>query len=80
MPRSTCSKSVAVDCTTSSATGPQKAFESRRRLLCRHSLGSCLQQLNRQAVNALALTLVIGPVIRCRSFEPRDLRAQCHDL
>jgi hypothetical protein len=71
---------VAVDRATSSAIDPQKTFEPRRRLLSRHSLGSRLQQLNHQPIGALALTLEIGPVTRCRCFEPRDLRLQCHDL
>jgi hypothetical protein len=63
--------------------GPQSrhlTFKPRRRLLRRHSLGSCLQQLNHQAIGALALTLEICPVTRCRRFEPRDLRLQCLDL
>ena len=45
-----------------------------------HSLGSRLQQLNRQAGGALALALEICSVIRGRSFEPHDLRLQCLDL
>src|SRR6516165_5081654 len=80
MPGSTCSQCVAVDRATSSATGPQKTFKPRRRLPGRHSLGSRLQQLNHQPIGALTLTLEVCPVTRCRSFEPRDLGVQCHNL
>src|SRR6266699_5131086 len=80
MPRSACSWSVAVDRARSSAVGPQKTFEPRRRLLSRHSLGSRLPQLNHQPIGALALTLEIDPVTRYRCFDAPDLRLQCHDL
>ena len=80
MPRSTCSQCVAVDRATSSATGPQKTFKPRRRFSGRRRLCVSLQQLNHQPIGALALPLEIRPVTRCRSFEPRDLRVQCHNL
>jgi hypothetical protein len=74
--------SVAIDRAASSANGPQShlTFKPCRRLLGCHSLGSRLQQLNRQAIGALALVLEICPVTGCRCFEPRDLRLQCLDL
>jgi hypothetical protein len=68
---------VAVDRAASSATGPQSrhlTLKPCRRLLGCHSLGSPLQQLNSQAIGALALALEICPVIGCPRFEPRDLR------
>ena len=72
MSQSACSSSVAVDRAASSATGPQSrhlTFKPCCRLLGCHSLGSRLQQLNRQAIGALALALegnhrqarVLGP-------------------
>src|ERR1700686_3321018 len=76
MSQSACSLSVAV---ARSATGPQSrhlVFKPCRHLLGRHSLGSRLQQLNRQAIGALALTLEICSVIGCPGFEPRDRRLQ----
>ena len=75
--------SAAVDPAASSATGPQNrhlTFKPCRHLLGCHSLGSCLQQLNRQAIGALALAPEICSVIGCACFEPRDLRLQCLDL
>src|SRR6202158_4449250 len=83
MSQSACSLSAAVDRAASSATGPQSChliFKPCRHLLGCHSLGSHLQQLNRQAIGALALALEICPVIGCPCFEPRDLRLQCLDL
>jgi hypothetical protein len=74
---------VAVGRTASSATGAQSrhlALKPLRRLPSRRILGSRLQQLNRQAIGALALALEICSVIGCPSFEPRDLRLQCLDL
>jgi hypothetical protein len=68
---------VAVDRAASSATGPQSRhliFKPCRHLIGGHSLGSRLQQLNSQAIGALALALEICPVIGCPRFEPRDLR------
>ena len=62
MSQSACSLSVAVDRAASSATGPQSrhlTFKPCRHLLGRHSLGGRLQQLNRQAIGALALALEI---------------------
>jgi hypothetical protein len=70
---------VAVDRAASSATGPQShhlTFKPCRHLLGRHSLGSHLQQLNREAIGALALALEICSVIGCPCFEPRDRRLQ----
>jgi len=64
----------------SSATRPQSrhlTFKPCRYLLGCHSLGSRLQQLNLQAIGALALVLEICSVIGCPFFEPRDLRLQC---
>jgi hypothetical protein len=72
-----------VDRAASSASSPQSrdlTFEPCRDLLGGHSLGSRLQQLNRQALGALALALEICPVIGCPRFEPRDLRPQSLDL
>src|SRR5258705_5510538 len=83
MSQSACSLSVAIDRAAGSATGPQSrhlTFKPCRRLLGRHSLGSRLQQLNRQAIGALALAFEICSVIGCPCFEPRDLRLQCLDL
>ena len=80
MSQSACSLSVAVDRAASSATGSQSrnlAFKPCRHLNGCHSLGSRLQQLNSQAIGALALALEICPVIGGRCFEPRDLRLQC---
>jgi hypothetical protein len=74
---------VAVDRAASSANGPQRRhlpFKPGRRLLGCHGLGSRLQQLDRQAITALALVLEVCPATRCRCFEPRDLRLQCHDV
>jgi hypothetical protein len=74
---------VAVDRAASSANGPQRRhlpFKPGRRLPGCHSLGSRLQQLDRQAITALALVLEICSVIGCPCFEPRDLRLQCLDL
>ena len=75
--------SVAVDRAASSATGPQSrnlALKPCRHLIGGHSLGSRLQQLNRQTIGAFALALEICSVIGCSCFEPRDLRLQCLDL
>jgi hypothetical protein len=83
MSQSACSLSVAIDRAASSATGPQirhLTFKPCRRLIGCHGLGSRLQQLNRQAIGALALALEICSVIGCSCFEPRDLRVQCLDL
>src|ERR1700687_3723093 len=83
MSQSACSLSVAVDRAASSVTGPQSrhlTFKPCRRLLGCHSLASPLQQLDRQAIGALALALKICSVIGCPCFEPRDLRLQCLDL
>jgi hypothetical protein len=83
MSQSECSLSVAVDRAASSATGPQSrnlALKPCRHLIGGHSLGSRLQQLNRQAIGALALALKVCSVIRCPSFEPHDLRLQRLDL
>jgi hypothetical protein len=83
MSQSACSLSVAVDRAANSATGPQSrqlTFKPCRRLLGCHSLGSPLQQRNRQAIGARALALKICSVIGCPCFEPRDLRLQCLDL
>src|SRR5580693_220299 len=83
MSQSACSLSVAVDRAASSATGPQSrnlTFKPCRRLLGGQSLGSRLQQLNSQAIGALALALEICSVIGCPCFESRDLRLQCLDL
>ena len=55
-------------------------FKPCSHFLSCHSLGSRLQQLNRQAIGALALTLEICFVIGSPCFEPRDLRLQCLDL
>jgi hypothetical protein len=65
MSQSACSSSVAVDRAASSATGPQSRhldFKPCCRLLGCRSLGSRPQQLNRQAIGALALEIcsVIG--------------------
>jgi hypothetical protein len=79
MSQSACSLSVAVDRAASSATGPQGrhlTFKPRRHLLGRHNLGSRLQQLNLEAIGALALALEICAVIGCPCFEPRDRRLQ----
>src|SRR5258708_19980554 len=81
MSQSACSLSVAVDRAASSATGPQSrhlTFKPCRHLLGCLSLGSRLQQLNRQAIGALALEICF--VIGCPCVEPRDLRLQCLDL
>jgi hypothetical protein len=81
MSQSVCSLFAAVDQAASSATGPQSrnlAFKLCRHLIGGHSLGSRLQQLNRQAIGALALK--ICPVIGCPRFESRDLRLQSLDL
>src|SRR5229473_709462 len=48
--------------------------------LVRGCRSSRQQQLNRQAIGALALALEICSVIGCSCFEPRDLRVQCLDL
>src|SRR5260370_26232474 len=83
MSQSACSLSVAVDRAASSAKGRQSrhlTFKPCRRLLGCHSLGSRLQQLNRQAIGALALALEICSVIGRPYFEPRDPRLQCLDL
>src|SRR4029077_1375242 len=83
MPQSACSLSMGVDRATSSATGPQRrhlTFKPCPHLLVCHHLRRRLKQLRGQAIGAVALTLEIGPVTRCRCFEPRDLRLQCHDL
>jgi hypothetical protein len=74
---------VAADRAASSATGPQSRhliFKPCRDLLGCHRLGSRLQQLNRQAIDALALALEICSVIGCPCFELCDLRLQCLDL
>jgi hypothetical protein len=78
--KSACSLCVALDRTASSATGPQSChltFKPCRYLRGCYSLGSRLQQLNRQAIGALAPALEIRSVIGCPFFEPRDLRLQC---
>ncbi|HWX56997.1 hypothetical protein [Bradyrhizobium sp.] len=62
------------------AAGPQRAFEPRRRLLGRGGFRIGLQQLDQQAIGALALALEICPVTGCRYLESRDLRLQCRDL
>jgi hypothetical protein len=66
MSQSACSVSVAVDRAASSATGPQShhlTFQPCRHLLGRRNLGSRLQQLNLEAIGALALALEIRAVI-----------------
>src|SRR5882724_9957372 len=60
MSQEACSLSVAVDRAASSATGPQSrhlSFKPRRHLLGCHGLGSRLQQLNHEAIGALAFPL-----------------------
>src|SRR6266404_1789063 len=52
-------------------------YKPCRHLLGCHSLSRRLQQLNRQAIGALALALEICSVIGCPCFEPHDLRLQC---
>ena len=68
-----------VDRAASSAIGPQSrhlTFKPCRYLLGRHNLGSRLQQLNVEAIGALALALEIRSVIGCPCFELRDRRLQ----
>ena len=80
MSQSACGLSLAAG---RSVTGPQSrhlAFKPRRRFLGRHGLGSRLEQLNHQAIGALALALEICPVTGRPCFELRDLRLQCLDL
>jgi hypothetical protein len=75
--------SGTVDWAASSADGPQSrdlTLKPCRRLLGCHGLGSRLQQFDRQAIRALALTLEICPMTGCPCFEPRDLGLQCLDL
>jgi hypothetical protein len=79
MSKSACSLSAAVD----RAAGSQSRhliFKPCRHLLGCHSLGSRLQQLNRQAIGALARARENCSVIRGPSLEPRYLRLQCPDL
>jgi hypothetical protein len=71
--------SVAVDRAASSQSR-HFIFKPCGHFLSCHSLGSRLQQLNRQAIGALALALEICSVIGCPCFEPHDLRLQCLDL
>jgi len=80
MPQSAACRLVVTVNRATSATGRQLAFKPRRGLPGRHGLGSRLQQLDHQPIGALALTLEIGPVTRCRCLEPRDLGLQRHDL
>jgi hypothetical protein len=73
MSQSARSLSVAVDRAANSATGSQKrhfTFKPCHHLLGCNSLGSRLQQLNRQAIGALEICSMIG----CPCFEPRDFR------
>ena len=63
----------------STSPRPQKAFKPRRRLPGRQGLGSCLQQLNQQAVGTLAFALEICPVTGRYCFQSRDLRLQRHE-
>jgi hypothetical protein len=79
MSQSACGLSLAVDRAASSQSR-HLIFKPCRQLLGCHSLGSRLQQLNRQAIGALALALAICSVIGCPCFEPRDLRLQYLDL
>ena len=78
-PKSAWTLSVAVDRAISSASGPQSShlpFKPCRRLLGCRGLGSRLQQLDYQAIGALAFVLKICAVTGCARFEPRVLRFQ----
>src|SRR5258708_4052263 len=79
MSQSACSLSATVDRAASSQSR-HLIFKPCRHLLGCHSLGSRLQQLNRQAIGALAPALEICSVIDCPCFETHDLRLQCLDL